>query len=184
MATGGSQDGDIKLFDIETGKELRSIDGGSGATWALRYSGDGKSVVASHANRAVRAYSTSEGTLLKNIDDLPGFNSSTYDLSKDGKYMATWLPGDGVVLIDMKSWTSSRIETEDEGAGLVSISPTSRHLVTAVGTKLRVYEIETRKEVIAFDDIPIGSRPAWLADGSGLVVAGSDGNILIFGKGK
>jgi WD40 repeat protein len=59
-ATAG-YDGAVRLWDLETGKELKSFEGHAGGAWALAFHPWGRSLVSAGADGAIRAWPLAEG---------------------------------------------------------------------------------------------------------------------------
>ncbi|MGE3803790.1 MAG: protein kinase, partial [Gemmataceae bacterium] len=80
--------GDVRIFNAQTGKEIRRIPAHIGGTYALRYSPDGKFLATGGFDRGVRIFDAASGQLLHT---LTGHTNVVYaaEFSPDGQTLAT-----------------------------------------------------------------------------------------------
>lgn len=184
MATGGSNDNLVKIFEVATGKELRSFDTGAGATFTIGFSGDGRYVVASHADNSLRAWSAADGSPAKNIAPAVGYVKN-YNCSSDGRLLAYPLPGGNIAIVDLSTWATVRT-LEGGPFDYVAFHPRGRYLAaTGADGSVKAWDFTTGKLVSTLaTQVGSTSRLSFAADGFTLVVAGSDGLIRHFGLKK
>lgn len=84
VATGG-KDTKIKLWSIETAKEIKTMEGHTGCINGLSFSPDGKILASASEDKSIKLWSWQDGTVVKTIEgDAP--NAIYY--SPDGKLLA------------------------------------------------------------------------------------------------
>jgi WD40 repeat protein len=87
MLASGSDDRTIKLWEIETGRELKTLKGDFGVVSAVTFSADGK-VLASGSLNTIKLWDTATGKELKTFKaELGGISSVLF--SADGKILAS-----------------------------------------------------------------------------------------------
>jgi WD40 repeat protein len=85
LVTGGSHYV-ARLFDLRTGRKLRSFLGHQDNIWAIKFSPDGKLLATASADGSVRLWEVDSGRLLRVIET--GFGSVySVDISLDGSYL-------------------------------------------------------------------------------------------------
>ena len=55
----GSTDSTIKLWDVNTGTELRTIEGHSGEVWSVTFSPDGKTLASGSSDKTIKLWDVS-----------------------------------------------------------------------------------------------------------------------------
>jgi RNA polymerase sigma factor (sigma-70 family) len=82
------RDGELKLWDLKTGKERASLAGHKGGVWAVAFSPDGKKVASGGKDGTVRLWDAKTGKL---IAALAGHKGAVLALafSPDGKWLAS-----------------------------------------------------------------------------------------------
>ncbi|MBI4612611.1 MAG: hypothetical protein HY720_03285, partial [Planctomycetes bacterium] len=63
----GNADWTLKLWDAETGRELRSLEGHTDAVWALAVSPDGKWIVSGGLDKTLKVWNAETGALADSI---------------------------------------------------------------------------------------------------------------------
>jgi WD40 repeat protein len=188
VAAGGSAESAVKVFEVATGREVRSIQAPPGATYTLGYSGDGKSIVASHADGTLRAWDAETGQESRNLS-AAGYVHA-YAFSRDGKLMAYPTADGSIQVVESAGWRETvLLEGHPGGTCYLAFDPTGRFLATTgQDASVKVWDISTRKMVNALaTGVGQMSRIAFSADGQSLIVTGTEpqpGVIRVFGRKK
>src|SRR5262249_7390325 len=131
LATGGSEDGMVKIFEVAGGGLVRTIQTPDVSIYAVAFSADGRYLVINHslANRAdssMRVFKTSDGSEVKNI--VTGAVSA-FALSRDGRVLAYSNARGSIILLETVGWTElKRLDGHQTGASSLAFHPISRYL--------------------------------------------------------
>ena len=80
--------GNIRIWDVETGTEIRKLEGYQGGVCSVAFSEDGKKVVAANAGKTVLIWDTDTGAISQTLDGhTDRVHSATF--SSDGKKIVT-----------------------------------------------------------------------------------------------
>ena len=84
----GSRDNTIKLWNVETGKEIRTLSGHNEGVTSVSFSSDGKTLASGSEDKTIKLWNVETG---KEIRSLSGHNSSVLSVSfsSDGKTLAS-----------------------------------------------------------------------------------------------
>ncbi|NCS57349.1 MAG: WD40 repeat domain-containing protein, partial [Microcystis aeruginosa G11-04] len=144
----GSWDNTIKLWDVETGQEIRTLKGHDNSVYSVNFSPDGKTLVSGSADNTIKLWNVETG---QEIRTLKGHDSSvrSVNFSPDGK---TLVSGSGDKTI--KLWnveTGQEIRTlkgHDSVVYSVNFSPDGKTLVSGSDDKtIKLWNVETGQEI-------------------------------------
>jgi WD40 repeat protein len=89
----GSDDKTIKLWNVETGKQIRSLKGLESAVYSVSFSPDGKTLASGSADNTIKLWNVETGTekIGKEIRTLKGHEGwvNSVSFSPDGKTVAS-----------------------------------------------------------------------------------------------
>ena len=189
LATGGSEDGLIKIFDVATGRGIRTIQTPDVSIYALAFTADGRHIVVNHslANRAdssMRVFKTSDATEVKNIATGA---VSAFALSRDGHLLAYTNARGSIVLMETGGWTEvKRLDGHPLGASSIAFHPISRYLAsTGRDGAVRIWDSDTGKVIHSLNvKGETESRLTFGSDGLTLVVSSTDATVRVYGKAE
>src|SRR5215813_13791842 len=72
MIATGSDDSNIRLWDIESGELVRTLEGHQNAVWSVAWSGDGQWLASGASDRTVRVWEASSGQLVHTLEGHQG----------------------------------------------------------------------------------------------------------------
>jgi RNA polymerase sigma factor (sigma-70 family) len=191
LASGGDG-GEVHLWDIPTGKELRAIDAGQ-VIGSLAFSPDGKTLATGAGTFAggqlrtptIRLWDVATG---KAVGALPhGEHVFQLVFSPDGKLLASsgwWAHDYGPRLWDLSAGKELPLPAANSECNGLAFSPDSRLLAWGDyqgDDHVRVLEVATQQEVLSFRAPHGGIYPiAFAPDGRLLASAGADSTALVW----
>jgi WD40 repeat protein len=170
LATAG-RDGLVKLWDVASGRYLRSLERHYSRPEALAWSGDGRTVVSASRTGVIRLWDAATG---KDICPQPGHHQGVFRavLSPDGRTAVTASWDHTVRWWDTA--TGRELRVVPGAVNDVAVSPDGRTVLASGDDKrLRTYDLATGRETTPAD-LPDGLRAGLLAftpDGRRLVTA-------------
>lgn len=187
LATAGGdpgQFGEIKLWDVATGKELRTWRGHRDNIFAIAFSPDGKQLATCSYDKLIKLWDTNTGNELKTLKD---HTDAVFALviSPDGKLFASASADRTVKLWDVA--TGARLYTLSDALDAVNtlaFHPSGKLLAGAGADRsIRIWEIGAAegkqvRSLIAHEDAI--HALAWSPDGKMLVSTGADRRIKFF----
>jgi WD40 repeat protein len=189
LATGGSEDGLIKIYDVASGRIVRSIPTPDVSIYAMAFTSDGRYIVVNHslANRAdssMRVFKTSDGSEVKNL--IAGAVSA-FALSRDGRLLAYSNARGSIILLETGAWTEvRRLDGHPMGASSIAFHPISRYLAsTGRDGAVRIWDSDTGKAVNTLQaKSETDSRLVFGSDGLTLVVSSTDATVRVYGRAE
>ena len=144
----GSEDGTLKLWDAETGAELRTLDGNNRIN-AAAFSPDGRFIISGNGypDCTLKLWDAETGEELRTL----GYNHFIWDLalSPDGRFIVSGSSDDTLKLWDAE--TGAELRTLAGHAGYVNaaaFSPDGRFIVSGGGDDtLKLWDAETGAEL-------------------------------------
>ncbi|HTF57852.1 MAG TPA: WD40 repeat domain-containing protein, partial [Planctomycetota bacterium] len=146
----------LKLYDLETGKELSDLKGHSGDVTGAIFSPDGLTLYSSSADQTIRAWDVRAGKEIRSIET--GSPIRALDLSPDGKRLATAEDRDEASKV--RIWDAATgaevksLELSNTVVGCVAWSGDGETIAAATGNRtgldtrhrIRVWSTSTWKE--------------------------------------
>ncbi|MCA2605172.1 WD40 repeat domain-containing protein [Microcystis sp. M26BS1] len=178
----GSRDNTIKLWNIRTGKEIRTLQGHNSRVSSVSFSRDGKTLASGSDDKTIKLWNVETG---QEIRTFKGHNGSVFSVSfsPDGKTLAT-SSGDNTI----KLWnveTGQEIRTlsgHNSFVRSVSFSSDGKTLATGSGDKtIKLWNIETGQEIRTFKghNKPISSV-SFSSNGKTLATGSDDKTIKLW----
>ena len=183
LAAGGSSDPTLKIYNLKDGKLVKSVASDAGAIQTTYFDSTGKNVVISTPTQ-LKVYEIATEKMTT-IDATIGYVHNV-DFSRDGRFMCGHTRTGTLVIWNAKTWTEVRRINANAGPRAYSaFSPDGRYVVSSGrDNKLKLYDASSGQEVLTFaSDLP-ASRVKFAADGTSLVVGGSDGSVRLYATSK
>ena len=144
----GSGDKTLKLWNVETGKEIRTIKGHEGVVYSVSFSPDGKTLATGSEDKTIKLWNVETG---KEIRTIKGHEGSVLSVSfsPDGKTLATGSEDKTIKLWNVETGKEIRTIKGDEGfVYSVSFSPDGKRLATgSTDNTIKLWNVETGKEI-------------------------------------
>lgn len=153
IASGGN-DNYIRLWDINTGKEIKTIKGHSSSVSAVNFSPDGKILASGSWDKTIRLWEVQTGNEIRIISNDKIIDAVTF--SPNGKTLATGNDG-SVKLWDVDTGRNIRIFPEEYLSGenrvfSVTFSPDGKLLAKGCDhDEVKVWDVETGKEIYTLE---------------------------------
>jgi WD40 repeat protein len=178
IASGG-EDQTIRLWNLQSGKIIKSFKGHLDNVLALAFSSNGKVLASSSADKTVKVWDLSSGELIYSLDAHTGWVFSIA-ISQDGQFLASGSADGTLKLWSLESGRLFSTLAEPSGAIFsIAISPDGQILAGASGKtgKVRLWNLQTGK---LLQILPGQSPVSFSPDGCTLVTGGYEGSIKIW----
>jgi len=167
----GSLNGGVSLRNVQTGKNIKTLNGYPGALYAVKFSPDGDILAAASGDESIVFWEVKTG---KKIKDFQGHSADILDIafSPDGKTLASGGTDKSIILWDVATGNKIKsIQGLAEKVEDLDYSPDGKTLAAAVGTQIILLDLKT------------GGRMMIECDTYCLSVAFSpDGRLLVSGS--
>jgi WD40 repeat protein len=173
-ALSGSKDKTIKLWEVSTGREVRTFKGHSDEITSVDFSPDGRYALSGGRDRAVKLWDVSTGAEIRTFE---GYCAA---FSPDGRYL---LSGnfDGIKLWEVSTGREVKMLKSNSAPKALSFSPDGRYALsgafdTSGRNQLYCWEISTGKEIWSVKGHSWGvNSVAFSPDGKYALSGGGDG---------
>jgi len=143
-----SGDNTIKLWNPETGKEIRTLKGHAGVVWSISFNLDGKTLASSSADKTIKLWNVATGKQIRTLKGHAG-DVLSINFSLDGKTLASCSRDKTIKLWNVV--TGKQILTLKDHAGevlSVSFSPDRKSLASGSHDQtIKLWNVETGKEI-------------------------------------
>ena len=144
LASSGSSDGTIQLWDVNTGKHLRTLKGHTEMVSALIFSPDGKTLVSGSNDDALRVWDPNTGRMLRKLSGHSNDIKSVV-FSQDGKMLASGSKDATVRLWDAKTGRFlATLRGHYWGIKGIAFSPDGKTVVTADDSRILFWDWKKR----------------------------------------
>jgi len=145
----GRIDGKVKVQNIATGKELRSLGGHKDIVDAVRFSPDGKTIASASQDNTIKLWDATTGKELRSLKGYGTVESDTLSFSPDGRTIASVGEDNTIKLWDTTTGKELRtLKGHKKFVYTLSFSPDRRTIASAGEDKLiKVWDVQTGKEL-------------------------------------
>ncbi|MDM8522213.1 hypothetical protein QUF80_02480 [Desulfococcaceae bacterium HSG8] len=175
----GSFDKTVRLWDLSTGKEIRTFTGHQDSVNSVSLSEYGRTLVSGSDDNTVRLWNLSTG---KELRTFTGHQDSvrSVSLSEDGTTLISGSNDKTVRLWDVSTGKEIRTFTGHQNfVNSVSLSEDGTTLISGSGDKtVRLWDVSTGKEIRTFTGHQMAVSSVSLSEDSTTLVSGSDDNTV------
>jgi WD40 repeat protein len=186
LATGtgtynGKGSSELKLWDVETRREQRRLDGHTGKVRAVAFSPDGRTLYSASEDETARVWDVATGECRRTLSH--GEYVYCLAVSPDGRNLVTGDDTGSVHFWDVETGQEIRVaRNHSKAVRAVAFSPDGKTVATGgMDRSVRLWQAATGQQLLAFLNQPhdINSL-AFAPDGTALAVALHDGSIRIW----
>lgn len=147
-AASGSFDSTIKIWELETGRELRALTGHRGAVRTLALSPDGRWLASGSNDKTLKLWEVETGREARSFDVSDGL-VETVAFSPDGKFLAAGNSDNTITIWEVSGWREVFKLTEHTGSvTALTFSPDGKSLASAaLDNTIKIWDIFTGKRL-------------------------------------
>jgi len=144
----GSDDKSVKIWELASGRELRSLRGSTGGVKSLAFGPDDRWLLSGSADNTARIWDLASGQQTKTIDLAPGIQTNAVLLSPDGKTLLSASFENEICIWDVATARQIAVLSGHTSAVMaLALSRDGHTLVSASLDKtLKVWDLMTRRE--------------------------------------
>ncbi|KAH8797309.1 WD40-repeat-containing domain protein [Flagelloscypha sp. PMI_526] len=175
----GSQDKALQIWDADSGKQLRVLEGHTWPVFSVAFSPDGNRLVSGSQDRTIRIWNTQSGEELRILDGHTDTVRSV-NFSPDGQQIVSGSDDKTVRIWDAESGKPSRIlEGHTNSVKSVAFSPDGKRIVCGFfGLTIHMWDAKSGKRLPTLEgNTSCVCAVIFLPDGK-RIISGSDDNTL------
>jgi WD40 repeat protein len=144
----GSADKTIKLWSVDTGKEIHTLQGHQSFVNSVSFSPDGKTLATGSADKTIKLWSVDTGKEIRTLQGHQNFVNSV-SFSPDGKTLATGSADKTIKLWSVDTGKEIRtLQSHQNFVNSVSFSPDGKTLATGSADKIiKLWSVDTGEEI-------------------------------------
>jgi len=158
FALSGSSDETLKLWEVQTGRCLRTFEGHTEKVWSVCLSADGRFVLSGSIDKTVKLWEVATGRCLRTFEGHTGAINSVC-LSADGRFALSGSSDHTVKLWELGNGSCLRTLAHDGSTDFVDLTPDGQFAVSEEGDTVTVWFLDwelEENEPTSWDE---GARP-------------------------
>jgi WD40 repeat protein len=181
-AVSASHDDTLKVWDLESGRELRTLEGHSGAVTGVAVTGDGRRAVSASGDNTLKVWDLESGRELRMLE---GHSDSVRGVAvtPDGKRAVSASDDKTLKVWDLESGRELRtLEGHSHGVNGVAVTPDGKRAISASRDKtLKVWDLESGRDLSTLKGHSNGvNGVAVTPDGKRAVSASDDKTLKVW----
>ncbi len=150
----GSWDNSVKLWSVESGQQLASLEGHTGWVWSVAFSSDGKTLASGSADKTIKLWNVETGREIKTLVGHAEFVQPVA-FSPDGKTLASGGRDNTVRLWNVESGQEIKtLISHTDWVYTVAFSPDGKILASAGSDRtIKLWNVATGHETKSLPDV-------------------------------
>ena len=175
----GSEDTTVRLWDVETGRAVRVLEGHKNRVWSVAFSPDGRLALSGSEDGTVRLWEVETGRAVQVLEGHSGQVISVA-FSPDGRLALSGSEDDTVLLWGVKTGRPMRVLEGHSGqVRSVAFSPDGRFALSgSLDRTVRLWEVETGRAVGVLGGLSGGVRCVAFSPDGRQAFSGSQNGVL------
>jgi WD40 repeat protein len=175
VISGGMQESTVRLWDLQTGKQTRQLQGHKDEIWGVAFSQDGKQCASASTDKTMRLWETDNGNAVRTFTGHTDWVRGVY-FFPDKSRMLTASDDYTLRIWDLKNGNEiKRMAGHTNFINSLSVSKNGKRAVTgSVDTTVRVWDLEKFEEIARFQHNQEVWATAISPDGKKVVSAAVD----------
>ncbi len=165
------------LWDVTSGKLLRTFTGHTDGILQLAFSPDGNELLTGSFDKTARLWDVASGKLLRTFTDPDIFIVTSATFAPDGRSIATG--GDAVRIWDRATGTELRRIAIISGTNDIAFSPDSKDVLTgSANTSVELWDVATGQQIRVFSGLTDNVEAVVFSPDGKYVAGGSDDRTI------
>jgi ankyrin repeat protein/uncharacterized caspase-like protein len=150
----GAEDGKIKLWDINSGKKIRTFKGHSGAITSILFSSDGNYIFSSSKDNTIKLWDVFTGNEIKTFDAHEN-EVTSLDISPDGQKLISASKDQTVKIWNIKSGKELKAYNFSSEVLTVTYSPKGKYYAAGLYDEVLLWDLKRNEKTKSFRCVDI-----------------------------
>jgi WD40 repeat protein len=166
----------VKVWELESGRLLRSLEGHTGGVWAVAVSPDGRFIVSGSDDRTVKVWEARKRAAAALPGRPYGWGERAVAVSPDGRFIVSGSDDRTVKVWELESGRLLRsLEGHTDWVRAVAVSPDGRFIVSGSSDRtVKVWELESGRLLRSLEGHTDGVRAVAVSPDGRFIVSGSE----------
>lgn len=177
----GARDNSMKLWNVASGKEIRTFHGHQGDVFSVAFSTDGRYALSSSLDKLVKLWDISTGNEIRSFDD---HDHAVYGVafSPDGKLALSGSWDKSAIIREIETGRVVHKLMHPDAVISVAFSPDGKYALTgSLDSRIRLWDVSSGNIIRTFSGHSGGINSVVFSNSGDLVVSGSrDKNIKLW----
>jgi len=171
--------GFINLWEVESGRLLRTFWGHGAVVTALAFCPDGKTIASGYTDGVIKIWEIETG---KEINTLSGHSQDIFslDYSSNGKNIVSASLDRTITIWDSESGAELYVFGDSNEVSSAEYSPDNKYIASSTANSLLIWEAANGKKIKILEEGKLYWSASWSIDGKNIVSVDDDGVINIW----